>query len=74
MQDAIQCRDVKVHYRPVISFKMGKVVGAEVLARWRQADGSYLSPEAFVAPMHGAGLTEPLIRLIIESVFGDLGK
>ena len=36
--------------------KTGKVVGAEALARWQQADGSYLSPEIFVALAHETGL------------------
>lgn len=74
LQDAIQHRDIKVHYQPIISLKTGKVVGAEALARWQQADGSYLSPEIFVALAHETGLTESLTRLIIESVFEDLGK
>jgi sensor c-di-GMP phosphodiesterase-like protein len=33
--------------------------GAEALARWQQADGSYLSPEIFVALAHETGLTVP---------------
>lgn len=74
LQDAIQHRDIKVHYQPIISLKTGKVVGAEALARWQQADGSYLSPEIFVALAHETGMTESLTRLIIESVFEDLGK
>lgn len=74
MQDAIQHRDIKVYYQPIISLKTGKVVGAEALARWPQADGSYLSPEIFVALAQETGLSEPLTRLIIESVFDDLGK
>lgn len=74
LQDAIQNRAIKVHYQPIISLKTGKVVGAEALARWRQADGSYLSPDIFIPLAEETGLTEPLTRLIIENVFEDLGK
>ena len=74
LQDAIQRRDIKVYYQPIISLQTGKIVGAEALARWPQPDGSYLSPEIFVALAEQTGLCEPLTRLIIESVFEDLGK
>lgn len=74
LQEAIQRREIKVYYQPIISLRTGKVVGAEALARWPQSDGSFLSPEIFVALAQQTGLTTPLTRLIIESVFDDLGK
>lgn len=74
LQEAIRHRDIKVYYQPIISLQTGKVVGAEALARWPQADGSFLSPEIFVALAEQTGLTKPLTQLIIESVFDDLGK
>lgn len=74
LQDAIHNRDIKVYYQPIVSLKTGKIVGAEALARWPQADGSFLSPEIFVALAAQAGLSEQLTRLIIENVFDDLGK
>ncbi len=51
-----------------------KIVGAEALARWQQADGTFLSPEIFIALAEQTGLTEPLTRLIIETVFEDMGS
>ena len=50
------------------------MVGAEALARWPQADGSFLSPEIFVGLAEQTGLSKQLTQLIIESVFDDLGK
>lgn len=73
LQDAINNRDIKVHYQPIISLNTGKIVGAEALARWPQTDGSYLSPEIFITLAEQTGLTEPLTRLIIETVFEDMG-
>ncbi|POT58372.1 hypothetical protein C3432_10800 [Citrobacter amalonaticus] len=74
LQDAIQHRDIKVHYQPIVSLSTGKVVGAEALARWPQSDGSDLSPDIFITLAQQTGLTEPLTRLIIENVFEDMGK
>ena len=57
-----------------MSLSTGKIVGAEALARWPQTDGSYLSPDIFITLAEETGLTEPLTRLIIETVFEDMGK
>lgn len=74
LQDAINNRDIKVHYQPIVSLSSGKVVGAEALARWPQNDGTYLSPEIFIVLAEQTGLTEQLTSLIIETVFEDMGK
>ncbi|QMI04360.1 EAL domain-containing protein [Citrobacter sp. RHB25-C09] len=74
LQDAINNREIKVHYQPIISLTTGKIVGAEALARWPQTDGSYLSPEIFITLAAQTGLTEPLTRLIVETVFEDMAK
>ncbi len=72
--DAIDNREINVHYQPIVSLSSGKIVGAEALARWQQADGTFLSPEIFIALAEQTGLTEPLTRLIIETVFEDMGS
>lgn len=74
LQDAIDNREINVHYQPIVSLSSGKIVGAEALARWQQADGTFLSPEIFIALAEQTGLTEPLTRLIIETVFEDMGS
>ncbi|WP_348253677.1 EAL domain-containing protein, partial [Salmonella enterica] len=61
-------------YQPIVPLTSGKIAGAEALARWQQADGTFLSPEIFIALAEQSGLTEPLTRLIIETVFGDMGS
>ncbi|ELO48950.1 hypothetical protein SEEE1319_06459 [Salmonella enterica subsp. enterica serovar Enteritidis str. 653049 13-19] len=74
LQDAIDNREINVHYQPIVSLSSGKIVGAEALARWQQADGTFLSPEIFIALAEQTGLTEPLTRLIIDTVFEDMGS
>ena len=69
LQDAIENRDICVHYQPIVSLANGKIVGAEALARWPQTDGSWLSPDSFIPLAQQTGLSEPLTLLIIRSVF-----
>ncbi len=74
LQDAIRSRDITVHYQPIMSLNSGELVGAEALARWQQPDGSFLSPDIFIALAEQTGLMAPLTELIIEQVFADLGE
>ncbi|MGU3521742.1 EAL domain-containing protein [Enterobacteriaceae bacterium C23F] len=73
MLDAINARSLDVYYQPIVSLRSGKIVGAEALARWRQPDGTFLSPEIFVPMAEQTGLITRLTQLIVEKVFEDLG-
>ena len=72
--DAINAREIQVHFQPIVTLNSGRVTGAEALARWPQTDGSYLSPDIFVSLAEQTGLTNQLTTLIIEKVFEDLGE
>lgn len=72
--DAINNRDIVVHYQPILALNSGRVVGAEALARWPQPDGSNLSPDIFVPLAEQSGLTSQLTQLVIEKVFEDMGN
>lgn len=73
MRDAINARDIEVYYQPIVALESGKVVGAEALARWPQADGRLLTPDIFIPLAEQSGLMPQLTQLIIETVFSDLG-
>ena len=74
LMDAINSREIVVHYQPIVELSSGKLVGAEALARWPQPDGSSLSPDIFVSLAEQTGLISDLTRLIIEKVFEDMGS
>lgn len=72
--DAINAREIVVHYQPIVELSSGRIIGAEALARWPQQDKSYLSPDIFVPLAEQTGLITNLTALIIEQVFEDLGE
>jgi len=74
LQDAINSRNIVVHYQPIVALASGKIVGAEALARWPQPDGSNLSPDIFVPLAEQTGLISQLTRLIVEKVFEEMGN
>ena len=74
MLDALNNAAITVYYQPIVSLTDGKVVGCEALARWKQPDGSYLSPEIFIPLAEQTGLITNLTENVVKSVFRDLGK
>lgn len=74
MLDALNESAISVHYQPIVSLQSGKIVGAEALARWRQRDGCYLSPEIFIPLAEQTGLITKLTETVVNNVFADLGK
>lgn len=71
--DALNSRHFVIHYQPIIELDTGKIVGAEALARWPQADGSILSPDVFVPLAEQTGLITQLTLQVIAKVFEDMG-
>lgn len=72
--DAINARELVVHYQPIVALDTGKITGAEALVRWPQPDGSMLSPNIFIPLAEQTGLTSRLTRLVFEKVFEDMGE
>ena len=70
---AIKAKEITVHYQPVVSLKDGRLVGAEALARWQQADGRWLPPDLFIAVAEQTGVICQLTEHIVRCVFDDLG-
>ena len=71
--DAINNREIEVHYQPIVALCSGKLVGAEALMRWPQPDGTNLSPDLFVPLAEQTGLISTLTQLVVNEVFEDLG-
>lgn len=55
-------------FQPVVDIKTRQIIGAEVLARWTQADGTSVPPDIFISQSMESGLIVPLSLSIINSV------
>lgn len=56
LHEALDRDELSLAYQPIVDVATGEVRAAEALLRWRQADGSYISPEEFVAVAEESGL------------------
>jgi sensor c-di-GMP phosphodiesterase-like protein len=70
---AIMAEEFVPYYQPVVDIQTGRLLGAEVLARWRKRDGSFLEPAAFVALMETSGLAVELTRSLMRRVRDEIG-
>lgn len=48
LHEALTCKDLSLAYQPINDTQHGSMVAAEALLRWRQSDGSLISPKEFV--------------------------
>lgn len=60
--------DFEVYYQPKFDSMTREVVGAEALIRWRQPDGSFISPGEFIPLAEKNGLIGRLDRYMFRQV------
>ncbi|MGE5161149.1 MAG: putative bifunctional diguanylate cyclase/phosphodiesterase, partial [Betaproteobacteria bacterium] len=56
LRKAVESRDFRLFYQPLVSLADGKMVGAEALIRWRDAELGEISPAEFVPIAEESGL------------------
>ncbi len=57
---AIRNRELFMEYQPQVDLNTGKIIGAEALMRWRQHDGTFISPAEFIPVAEISGLIKEL--------------
>jgi sensor c-di-GMP phosphodiesterase-like protein len=73
IQDALISDEFVPYYQPIIDINSGKLLGAEILVRWRKSDGSIVEPAAFVALLETSDLVRDLTCVLMRRVCAEVG-
>lgn len=57
---AIDNDELSLHYQPIVNLAAGKIIGAEALLRWPQANGEMLSPAVFIPIIEESDISDRL--------------
>ncbi len=74
MKQALSSNEFKVFLQPKFSAQDNKLIGAEALARWIEADGNMIFPNEFIPLFERNGFIVELDKYILETVCKTLKR
>ncbi|MFN2362917.1 MAG: putative bifunctional diguanylate cyclase/phosphodiesterase, partial [Halarsenatibacteraceae bacterium] len=66
LRQAIENDEFELFYQPLFDLEQGKVITLEALIRWKQSDGSYLSPVEFIPFAERTGLITEIGSWVLQ--------
>jgi sensor c-di-GMP phosphodiesterase-like protein len=72
LRRAVAEEKLQVVYQPIVDLVNGKIVGAEALARWKDRNGTQVSPDKFIKVAEENGFIGPLTSLVFRRALSQL--
>lgn len=70
----IRHAEFSIWFQPKVKADTLAPVGVEALARWRQPDGSYVSPDLFIVAAERAGIIGQLSAVLLDTALQESAK
>lgn len=74
LRQAIERRELSLHYQPIVSLASGEISGVEALLRWNHPQRGMIPPAAFIPMAEETGLIIPLGWWIVEEACSQLQR
>ena len=71
LRRAIRRNDLQVVYQPILHLETGRIVAAEALSRWRDEEGTPVSPEVFIRIAEARGFISEISKLVLHRALDD---
>ena len=71
LREAIDSRELEVHYQPKVDLSSGEVVGVEALVRWRHPERGLLGPMEFIPLAERTTLMRPLTLYVLDAALAQ---
>lgn len=68
----LNAQSVVVAYQPILDLSSGKISGCEVLARWRDIDGTIAAPNRFIEIVERTGRTLAFTQMVVDRAHEEL--
>ncbi|MDO9411181.1 MAG: EAL domain-containing protein [Pseudolabrys sp.] len=73
LQRALKAGEFVPYYQPIVDIQSGKLRGAEVLVRWRKADGTLVLPGSFIPLAESSGLIRAMTFDLMRRASVEVG-
>jgi sensor c-di-GMP phosphodiesterase-like protein len=74
MRRALKAGEFVPYYQPIVDICSGQLRGAEVLVRWRKADGTLVPPGTFIPLAESSGLIRAMTQDLMKRVCAEAGE
>jgi len=71
---AIERRELRVYYQPIVDMLDERIVGVEALVRWQHPDRGLVGPDEFILVAEETGLVVPLGRWVLSEALRQLAE
>ncbi len=72
LRRAVERREFKLHYQPIVNLETGAVAGFEALLRWDHPTEGIVLPEMFIGAAEETGLIVPLGNWVLETACAQI--
>jgi sensor c-di-GMP phosphodiesterase-like protein len=73
IERGLKANEFVPYFQPILDITSGRLIGAEVLVRWRKSDGTVVPPASFIPLAESSGLIFELTRALMKRVSAEAG-
>jgi len=74
LRNALENRELELHFQPKADLRTGDVVGVEALLRWRHPERGMVPPDEFIPLAEQTGLMRAITQFVVDTALEQLAE